>query len=99
VRVAGDPDAVVRRVAVCGGAGDDFVDDARRAGADVYVTADLRHHVTSEARERGLALIDAGHWASEWPWLPDAAARVASRVGGVRTHVSTLVTDPWSLLA
>lgn len=99
VRVAGDPERRVERVAVCGGAGDDFVDAAIAAGADVYLTADLRHHVVSEARERGLALIDAGHWATEWPWLADAAARVAHRVGGVRTHVSTLVTDPWSLLA
>ena len=99
VRVSGDPDRRVERVAVCGGAGDDLVDTARRAGADVYVTADLRHHPASEAAERGLALVDAGHWASEWPWLADAAERVAHKVGDVRTHVSTTVTDPWSLLA
>jgi dinuclear metal center YbgI/SA1388 family protein len=98
-RVAGDPATPVRRVAICGGAGDDLVDTARSQGADVYVTADLRHHPASEARERGLALVDAGHWASEWPWLGDAAERVANRVGGVRAHVSTIVTDPWSLLA
>jgi dinuclear metal center YbgI/SA1388 family protein len=99
VRVSGDVARVVQRVAVCGGAGDDLIETARRSGADVYVTADLRHHPAAEAYERGLALIDAGHWATEWPWLADAAARVAARVGGVRTHVSTLVTDPWSLLA
>jgi dinuclear metal center YbgI/SA1388 family protein len=96
VRATGDPDRRVERVAVCGGGGDDLIDAARGAGADVYVTADLRHHPASEAAERGLALVDAGHWATEWPWLADAAERVG-RVG--RTHVSTLVTDPWSLLA
>jgi putative NIF3 family GTP cyclohydrolase 1 type 2 len=89
----------VHRVGVCGGAGDDLIDAARRSGADVYVTADLRHHPAAEAYERGLALVDAGHWATEWPWLADAAERVAARVDGGRTHVSTLVTDPWSLLA
>lgn len=99
VRVAGDADRRVERVAVCGGAGDAFVDTARRAGADVYVTADLRHHPVSEAAERGLALVDAGHWATEFPWLADAAERVANRVGGVRATVSTIVTDPWSFLA
>lgn len=100
IRIAGDLAKPVQRVAVCGGAGDDLVDAARRAGADVYVTADLRHHPVSEATERGLALIDAGHWASEWPWLADAASRVAHRVGGdVRAHVSETVTDPWSSLA
>lgn len=96
VRASGDPERRVERVAVCGGSGDDLIDTARRAGADVYVTADLRHHPASEAAERGLALVDAGHWASEWPWLADAAERVG-RLG--RTHVSTIVTDPWSLLA
>jgi dinuclear metal center YbgI/SA1388 family protein len=100
IRVAGDPALPVRTVAVCGGSGDEFVSAAARAGADVYVTADLRHHPVSEATERGLALIDAGHWASEWPWLADAAERVTARVdGNVRAHVSSLVTDPWSLLA
>ncbi|HEV2891446.1 MAG TPA: Nif3-like dinuclear metal center hexameric protein [Frankiaceae bacterium] len=96
IRASGDPSRRIERVAVCGGAGDDLIDTARRAGADVYVTADLRHHPASEAAERGLALVDAGHWASEWPWLADAAERVG-RVG--RAHVSTIVTDPWSLLA
>jgi dinuclear metal center YbgI/SA1388 family protein len=99
VRVAGQTDRSVFSVAVCGGAGDDFLDAARAAGADAYVTADLRHHPASEARERGLALIDAGHWATEWPWLADAAERVTNRVGGVQAYVSTLVTDPWSMLA
>jgi dinuclear metal center YbgI/SA1388 family protein len=98
VRVSGDASRRVHKVAVCGGAGDDLIDAARKAGADVYVTADLRHHPAAEARERGLALIDAGHWATEWPWLADAAERVANRVG-VRAYVSSLVTDPWSLQA
>ena len=53
VRVAGDPARVVRRVAVAGGAGDDLFEDVRRSGADVYVTADLRHHPASEALEAG----------------------------------------------
>ena len=44
VRVAGDPDRVVQTVALCGGAGDFLLDRARAAGADVYLTCDLRHH-------------------------------------------------------
>ena len=55
VRVAGDPHGLVRRVAVCGGAGDSLFDAVRRHQADVYVTADLRHHPASELRERALA--------------------------------------------
>ncbi len=68
---------------------------ARPAGAaDAYLTADLRHHPASEAPE-GLALLDAAHWATEWPWLADAARRLSAATT-VETVVSTLVTDPWT---
>lgn len=94
VRAAGAPDRVVRRVAVCGGSGGSLTDAAGRAGADVLVTSDLKHHATSETIEDGgPALIDAAHWATEWPWL-QAAARLL--VTTVETSVSRLVTDPWS---
>jgi dinuclear metal center YbgI/SA1388 family protein len=95
LRVAGDPDAPVRTVAVCGGAGDSLLDAARAAGADVYLTADLRHHPASEFREAGAtALIDAAHWATEWPWLRDAAKLLGET--NVETRISSAVTDAWT---
>lgn len=101
VRAAGDPDALIRRVAVCGGSGDSLFDQVRAAGVDAYVTADLRHHPASEARERSpLALVDAAHWATEWPWCEQAAAQLDAlserHCWGLRTHVSRRVTDPWT---
>ncbi|MFG2003029.1 Nif3-like dinuclear metal center hexameric protein [Spirillospora sp. NPDC048911] len=97
VRAAGDPGRTIRTVAVCGGAGDSLLDTARAAGVDVYLTADLRHHPASEFAEHdGPALVDAAHWATEWPWLADVERRLA-RTLDVKTRVSTLVTDAWSL--
>jgi len=97
VRAAGDPDRVVRTVAVCGGSGGDLADAARRAGADVLVTSDLKHHATSETiADGGVALVDAAHWATEWPWLRAAAGILATTV---ETSVSETVTDPWTLHA
>jgi dinuclear metal center YbgI/SA1388 family protein len=97
VRAAGDPGRVVRTVAVCGGSGGDLADTAARAGADVLLTSDLKHHHTSETVEDGgVALVDAAHWATEWPWLPVAAAALATTV---ETSVSTTVTDPWTVHA
>ncbi|UFU01680.1 Nif3-like dinuclear metal center hexameric protein [Ruania suaedae] len=99
VRVSGDLDRPVHTVAVCGGAGDSYLEAARRAGADVYLTADLRHHRAGEAREEdgAPALIDAAHWATEWPWLPVAARALDGDCDGrVETIVSTRVTDPWT---
>jgi dinuclear metal center YbgI/SA1388 family protein len=97
VRVAGDPDRVVRRVALCGGAGDFLLDDVARTDADVYVTSDLRHHPASEFVERGGAgLVDVAHWAAEWTWLPVVEARLTDALGDtVETRVSTIRTDPW----
>lgn len=98
VRVAGDPDRVVRRVAVCGGAGDFLLDDVLGRGVDVYVTSDLRHHPAAEFLEKGgPALVDVSHWAAEWTWLPVVEARLRARLGAtVETRVSTVNTDPWT---
>jgi len=105
IRVAGRPDALVERVAVCGGAGDDLFDAVRASGADAYVTADLRHHPASEAREAAgdgpPYLVDVPHWASEWPWLAGCESRMLSALAAqgstVETRVSTARTDPWTL--
>ena len=70
LRYAGEPDRLVRRVAVVGGAGDSLIDAARATGADVYVTGDLRHHVTLDAVTMGMALVDAGHHAVEQAAMP-----------------------------
>ncbi|MEU7579077.1 Nif3-like dinuclear metal center hexameric protein [Streptomyces sp. NPDC041068] len=101
IRVAGDPEQLIRTVAVSGGSGDSLFDDVRAAGVDAFLTADLRHHPASEARERTpLALLDAAHWATEWPWCELAAAQldeISDRNGwGLRVHVSKTVTDPWT---
>ncbi|MFD5097919.1 Nif3-like dinuclear metal center hexameric protein [Streptomyces albidochromogenes] len=101
IRVAGDPDALISTVAVSGGSGDSLFADVRAAGVDAFVTADLRHHPASEAREQTpLALIDAAHWATEWPWCEQAAAQldeISDRHGwDLRVHVSKTVTDPWT---
>lgn len=104
VRVAGDPTSEVLRVAVCGGAGDGLFPAVRACGADVYVTADLRHHPASEAREEDGAgppyLVDVAHWASEWPWLAGVGNRLQGeleRLGTpIEVHVSNRSTDPWT---
>lgn len=104
VRAAGDPDRVVQRIAVCGGAGDSLLQDARACGADAFVTADLRHHPVSESVDAGgPALVDVAHWASEWPWLAAAADVLRHELGqhghDVRVRVSEVCTDPWTLHA
>ena len=104
VRVAGDPGRMIETVAVCGGAGDFLLDQARASAADVYVTSDLRHHPVSELREHAAvdpstpALIDVPHAAAEWTWLPLLAARLRAEpaTATVEVRVSETNTDPWT---
>lgn len=101
-RVAGDPDRLIHTVALCGGSGDFLLGKASQAGADVYVTSDLRHHPVSEHLEApgAPAVIDVPHWAAEWTWLPVAARELTTRLGDtVEIAVSEIVTDPWTFLA
>jgi dinuclear metal center YbgI/SA1388 family protein len=98
VRVAGDLDSPVRRVAVCGGAGDSLLEIVGDS-ADVYVTGDLRHHRAQDHLvATGKALIDVPHWAAEWLWLPDAASALVADLGAdsVATSVSAIDTSPWT---
>lgn len=98
ILVGGDLDAKVQRIAVSGGSGDSFLEEARKAGADVYICADLRHHPASEHLEAGKPyLICATHWASEWPWVPACARQLEhSFVGELTVEVSKICTDPWA---
>ena len=98
VRVAGDPQRLIRTVAVCGGSGGSLLHAATAAGADVLLTSDLKHHLASEAGESGgPALCDVSHAASEWPWLPVAADLLHRDLGGrVQVTVSDCRTDPWA---
>lgn len=57
----------VKRVAVCGGAGMDFYLDAVKAGADAYVTGEIKHHEMLFAKETGVTVIEAGHFETENP--------------------------------
>ena len=98
LRYAGDPDAMVERVAVCGGAGSDFIDTAHSAGADAYVTADVKYHeffnVLDAEGTPQMALIDPGHYETEA--LTEQLLRdwLADRFPNVAWHRTDTTTSP-----
>ncbi len=105
VRAAGDPERVVKRVAVSSGSGDSFLDQAAALGVDVYVTSDLRHHPVDEhlraahlAEPEGPAVVDTAHWASEFPWTAQARDIVEDALR-VNTEIIDVRTDPWTISA
>lgn len=67
IKVAGPANAVITKVAVCGGSGAGLVKNAIKAGADVLITGDVKYHEAQQAVAEGLVVIDAGHFATEQP--------------------------------
>ena len=65
----GDPQRVISKVVVCGGAGDDMWEAALEAGADAFVTGEIRHHIAKAGSEAGLAMLSCGHFATEHPGM------------------------------
>jgi len=62
---AGMRPAQVNRVAVCGGSCSEFAETAMQAGADLYITAEVKHSIARWAEEAGFWIIDGGHFATE----------------------------------
>jgi dinuclear metal center YbgI/SA1388 family protein len=80
-----DQDRTISRVAVCGGAGAVFMNEAAKAGADVFVTADVRHHEFLDAAAIGLPLLDAGHGATERPGMVALLKRLSEQFPTLET--------------
>ncbi|OKL47319.1 Nif3-like dinuclear metal center hexameric protein [Boudabousia liubingyangii] len=100
--VGGELAAQVQTIAVSGGAGDSLLADARAAGADVFLTADLRHHPASEHLEGGRPFLLCGsHWATEVVWCELAQKALQERFQecgfNIEVVVSKAVTEPWVL--
>lgn len=65
LRCVGEKERKVKRVALCGGSGASLLREARFKGADVLVTGDVKYHDAREAEALGIAIVDAGHFATE----------------------------------
>lgn len=82
MKVAGDLDKPVKRVAFCGGGASSLFREAAKAGADVYVTGDTKHHDILDANALGLAMIDAGHFETEKPGMTALADKLKETYSG-----------------
>jgi len=94
-RLVGDPEQPTHLVAVCAGSGAALLADAITANADAFVTGDVKHHQALDARAAGLVLIDAGHHATEWPFVEHLAARLVKLEQEAEVLISETATDPF----
>jgi len=98
VELVGDPRRSVQRVAVACGAGDDFLKDAARAGADVLFTGEARFHRALEAEALGIGLVLAGHHATERPGVEELARSIARAFPYLKVWPSEREHDPIRLI-
>ena len=88
----------VHKVAVCGGSGMDFLDYAVQAGADTYVTGDVKYHDAQDAQGKHINLIDATHQGTELPVVNELADRLALRLSREGYKAKVLVAKETELL-
>jgi putative NIF3 family GTP cyclohydrolase 1 type 2 len=79
----GDPSRTIHKVAVVGGSGDDLWNSALKSRADVLVTGEVKQHIALEAQTQGIAMIAAGHYATENPGMKRLANQLSERFGSI----------------
>ncbi len=102
VRLVGEPERAVSKVAVCGGSGASMLAEAIRQGADVLVTGDVKYHEAKQAQSQGIGLIDAGHFHSEQLMVAGLAAKLRQAAVGrglaIEFREMTGEQDPFSVI-
>ena len=92
----------IKKVAICSGAGADFINLASAKGADLYITGDVKYHEAQQAEELGLNLVDAGHFETEvifkdmiYQYLKEKIEKENMELDIV---ISEVVTNPWQYI-
>lgn len=87
IRCYGEDGRKIARVALLGGAGGDFAPQARKLGADVYLTGEIAHHKAWDAYSEGMCVLEAGHAATELPAISMLAGALQIGPDGVKWNV------------
>ncbi len=87
VRIYGNGNQIIRRVAVMGGSGADYVRNALEAGAEAFVTGEIGYHRALDAVDCGLAVLEAGHAATEKPAISRLAGALQKAADAVQYKI------------
>ncbi len=96
VMVAGPLDAPARRVAVAAGAGGELLEPSIRAGVDLFVTGELRHHDALAAARCGVTIVATLHSNSERAGVRAFASRLAAALAPLAVATSDADADPFT---
>lgn len=85
----------VQRLAVVSGAGGSFLPECIERGADCLVTGEAAHHIALLARQKGIGLVAAGHWATEHPVAAALAEYLTAHLPGIPAAAAKSDIDPF----
>ena len=97
VRLYGEPEQMVETAAVCTGSGKSMIPDALKKGAQVYITGDIDHHTGIDATAQGLAVIDAGHYGTEYIFMEAVSRKLSAEFPELKVSCARIVS-PYTLL-
>lgn len=80
LRYIGDDSKIIKKLAIVNGSGEDFYKGALSLGADLIITGDTKYHNSSDFSEMGMAIIDAGHFETEWPAMKVFANKLKNKL-------------------
>lgn len=81
---------MIKKVALCSGAGAEFIGKAAFMGADAYVTGDVKYHEAQSAKDAGIHLIDAGHFPTEFPVVAALAEKLKGELKNCKGSVEII---------
>ena len=83
VKYSGDPDRIIKKAAVCTGAGGDFIYDAVKEGVDCFISGEFKHHELIYAKDCGICVADAGHYGTEFCFVENMASQLEALGAGL----------------
>ena len=92
----GDPARKIQMVASCAGAGGDFVEDARKAGADLFITGEAKYHEQLPVLNTDMALATFGHYATEYPAIISLKRRLQNFTNALQWKVDVISSQDYA---
>jgi GTP cyclohydrolase I len=97
LKVSGDLRSTIKYVAIVGGAGCDFIDEAIAMNCDVLITGDVKHHCALDALNAKINIIDASHFFTEVVALSYIES-LLNTLGGIKATITQVNTNPFKFI-
>lgn len=93
LRYVGEDAKIISKIVIINGSGEDFYKAAFKLGADLIITGDTKYHNTSDFRESGMSIIDAGHFETEWPAMKIFANKFKNELLNLGFSNSVIISE------